>query len=330
VQFTSLPCRETGKTILGGGWLEALVMDSIGRNSRGVRRARVVGMSAIAIGILLLFTAATPLAAGATQPSPEHQVTLCHATDSYSNPYVSVTVDVASVQFEGHDGHNGPVFYADIPKHEQWGDIIPPFDYGDAGSYPGKNWTTAGQAIWNAGCAVAPPTTTTTEPPTTTTTEAPTTTTTQPPTTTTTEAPTTTTTQPPTTTTTEAPTTTTTEAPTTTTTTQATTSTTTPDQPSTSTTIAGETSTSTTKPTTVTTEGGTASTTVPASSTTVGSANASQPTTTTTDPGAAAAPRIAKGQLPFTGATSSALAFAGLAFVAAGSVLAMTRRRRVN
>jgi hypothetical protein len=295
-------------------------MDSIGRNGRGTRRARIVGMSAVAIGVLCLFSAATPLVAGATQGSPEHQVTLCHATDSYTNPYVSVTVDVASVQFEGHDGHNGPVFYPEIPKHEQWGDIIPPFDYGAAGSYAGKNWTAAGQAIWNAGCTVVIPTTTTTTAPTTSTTEAPTTSTTEAPTTSTTEAPTTSTTAPPTTSTTEAPTTSTTDP---------STSTTAPNDPTTSTTIAGETSTSTTKPSTVTTEG-TASTTVPASSTTVGSAKVAHGTTTTTDPGSARATRVARGQLPFTGGAPLPAAIAGVALVGFGSALAMSRRRRVS
>lgn len=309
-------------------------MHSIGRIGRGPRRARIIGMSAVVVGVLFVFGAASPLVAGATQGSPEHQVTLCHATDSYTNPYVSETVDVASTQFEGHDGHNGPVFYADIPKHEQWGDIIPPFDYGAAGSYPGKNWTADGQAIWNAGCTVAAPTTTTTIAPTTSTTEAPTTTTTEAPTSTTvapttstTVAPTTSTTVAPTTSTTVVPTTSTTEAPTTSTTAAPTT--TVPNDPSTSTTIAGDTSTSTTKPSTVTTEG-TASTTAPASSTTVGHAAVAHATTTTTDPASASTQRVAKGQLPFTGATSSALAIAGLALVGFGTALAMSRRRGVS
>jgi hypothetical protein len=93
--------------------------------------------------ITVLGVAAT---AGATKPNPEHKITLCHRTGSYSNPYVVITVDIASVKFEGHDGHNGPVFFPNIPKHQKWGDIIPPFDFGSNGSYPGKNWIAAGMA----------------------------------------------------------------------------------------------------------------------------------------------------------------------------------------
>ena len=98
----------------------------------------------------------------ATQPNPEHKVTLCHATDSYSHPYVRITVDVASVLHHGHDGHTGPVFYAAIPKHTKWGDVIPPFDFGPGEKYAGKNWTAVGIALFNNGCAgPSSPTTTT-------------------------------------------------------------------------------------------------------------------------------------------------------------------------
>lgn len=69
------------------------------------------------------------------------KVTLCHATASRTNPYVTITVDAASVTRRGHDGHTGPVFPAD-----GWGDIIPPF-----GTYPGLNWP-AGQTLLASGC----------------------------------------------------------------------------------------------------------------------------------------------------------------------------------
>jgi hypothetical protein len=118
--------------------------------------------------------------AGATQPDPEHTITLCHATDSYSNPYITESVDVASPLFQGHDGHNGPIFFAAIPKDTKWGDIIPAFDFGPGLQYAGKNWTAEGQAIQAHDCTApdAVTTTTTTEDTTTTTTEDTTTTTT--------------------------------------------------------------------------------------------------------------------------------------------------------
>lgn len=129
--------------------------------------------------------------AGATKPNDEgeHKVTLCHATDSYTNPYVEVTVDVASVHFEGHVGHTGPVFYPAIPKHTKWGDIIPSFDYGEGHSYAGMNLSDEGLKILENGCNFECPVTTTTEEVTTstqavTTTTVPNTTTTLPTTTT--------------------------------------------------------------------------------------------------------------------------------------------------
>ncbi|HTK16513.1 MAG TPA: hypothetical protein VL769_08985 [Acidimicrobiia bacterium] len=67
---------------------------------------------------------------------------------------------MASPLFEGHDGHNGPVFSPDLPKNAKWGDIIPAFDFGPDEQYAGKNLTTAGQAILDNGC-VLPGTTTT-------------------------------------------------------------------------------------------------------------------------------------------------------------------------
>jgi hypothetical protein len=177
-------------------------------------------MSLVAlVGGLILFVASQAPASG-QQPSqqPSKDVTICHRTASgfvtpFINPYVEQTVSFDSIITEnGHGSHTGPV-YPNMGPDGKWGDIIPPFDY-PGGHYPGMNWDTDGQAVWNGGCDVdetpiiPPEETTTTLAPTTTTTLAPTTTTTLAPTTTTTLAPTTTTTLAPTTTTTLAPTTT--------------------------------------------------------------------------------------------------------------------------
>lgn len=78
----------------------------------------------------------------------EPKVTICHATDSHNNPY-GMNQPNKSADVSGHDGHTGPIWYFGIDG--KWGDIIPPFDY-IGGSYPGKNWTTEGQAIWQNGC----------------------------------------------------------------------------------------------------------------------------------------------------------------------------------
>jgi hypothetical protein len=88
--------------------------------------------------------------ASATQGDPDHTVTICHATASASNPYVAITVDVASISDDSGHGRSGV----------NEGDIIPPFDI--AGHvYPGNNWDSAHQAIFTDGCGVP---TTTTEP----------------------------------------------------------------------------------------------------------------------------------------------------------------------
>ncbi len=54
------------------------------------------------------------------------KVTICHATASNSNPYVSNQPN-KSGDVDGHDGHNGPIWFSGITV--AWGDIIPPFDY---------------------------------------------------------------------------------------------------------------------------------------------------------------------------------------------------------
>ncbi|HSP08692.1 MAG TPA: Ig-like domain-containing protein, partial [Candidatus Dormibacteraeota bacterium] len=52
----------------------------------------------------------------------------------------------------GHGTHTGPIFPA-TGADGKWGDIIPPFTYGDK-SYPGMNWTAEGQDIYEDGCAI--------------------------------------------------------------------------------------------------------------------------------------------------------------------------------
>ena len=93
----------------------------------------------------------------ASQPAPEHKVTICHATNSDTNQYVQITVDVASTGHlqGGHDTqHEGGIWNADMKANqEKWGDIIPPYTYGDF-SYAGQNWTDAGIEIYGNDCAI--------------------------------------------------------------------------------------------------------------------------------------------------------------------------------
>lgn len=79
-------------------------------------------------------------------PSEHVPVTLCHATSSDTNPYVQITVDDDAVFRQGHDQHD----------HQGRTDIIPPFTSSDGQLYPGKNWDSTGQSIWNNGCNPVP------------------------------------------------------------------------------------------------------------------------------------------------------------------------------
>jgi hypothetical protein len=88
-----------------------------------------------------------------TSPAPGNmKVTICHATGSTTNPYVAIEVSASAV-LNGHGSHEG--------------DIIPPFT-NQGMTFLGLNWNAQGQAIWEAGCVVPAPVTTTPAPVTTT------------------------------------------------------------------------------------------------------------------------------------------------------------------
>jgi len=120
-----------------------------------------------AIGAIALSAMYLVRSAQATEGDP-HKVNICHRTNSVTNPYVLIDVDVASVDGDsGNDNgqgdhlleHTGPVWDANTvypPPHngDQWGDIIPPF-YDDGVTltgYPSLNWDDAGKAIFANGC----------------------------------------------------------------------------------------------------------------------------------------------------------------------------------
>lgn len=81
----------------------------------------------------------------------EEKVTICHATSAHNNPYITNEPN-KSGDVSGHSGHTGPIWYPGITI--SWGDIIPPFAY-VGGTFPGLNWTTEGQAVYNDGCNFA-------------------------------------------------------------------------------------------------------------------------------------------------------------------------------
>jgi hypothetical protein len=81
-----------------------------------------------------------------------HPVTICHATGSRSNPYVKITVDDDAIVHEGHGSHEGPIFSPSLPKGADWGDVIPPFDFGPDAKFAGLNHNAQGKALLETGC----------------------------------------------------------------------------------------------------------------------------------------------------------------------------------
>lgn len=77
----------------------------------------------------------------------EDTVSLCHATDSNTNPYEKISVSTDGAYNGHYTQHKGDIYPGTSGK---WGDIIPPFNY--SGHSYSLNWTTAGQATYNNGC----------------------------------------------------------------------------------------------------------------------------------------------------------------------------------
>src|SRR5579871_1523075 len=119
-----------------------------GRRMRRLRRTALTG--GCCFGVLV--AAATFLPQALSKP-PQGKVGICHRTSSNSNPYNSISVNVANNGdlSGGHLNHTGPIYPA-----AGWGDIIPPYDYVDQNgvsqTFPGYNWSPSGQAILQNGC----------------------------------------------------------------------------------------------------------------------------------------------------------------------------------
>lgn len=96
---------------------------------------------------------------GASKGNSNGKQTICHATNSNTNPYVVETPN-KNGDVDGHAKHTGPIWDPTLKaRHISWGDIIPPFTYNNHGvtaQFPGLNWTTDGQA-WFANNCKQPP-----------------------------------------------------------------------------------------------------------------------------------------------------------------------------
>ena len=141
-------------------------MDTTTRRRKRATAFRRAGWLAVASMVAVALAGPSASSVIATGQS----VNICHATNSDTNPYVfespamNANGAFAGQLSGGHNSHTGPIWYDGAKAaHVQWGDIIPPYTYAPTGfSYPGLNWTAAGQAIWNAGCNIPTTTTTTT------------------------------------------------------------------------------------------------------------------------------------------------------------------------
>jgi hypothetical protein len=120
------------------------------------RRTHVIASGLAGTGMVLMLAG---VGAGPAQATPDpddegHKATICHATAADENPYVELEVDVASIlDDKGHGEHVGPLWVVDHPKHEDWGDIIPAFDFGEGEQFDGLNLP-AGQLFLDDDCAL--------------------------------------------------------------------------------------------------------------------------------------------------------------------------------
>lgn len=96
-------------------------------------------------------------------PAEEAKVTICHATNSATNPYTQIEVNQSAADgIAGNSGqqpdhyseHTGPLASSEAVAQQlksdkiDWGDIIPPIE----GIHEGRNWSAQGQAMWNNNC----------------------------------------------------------------------------------------------------------------------------------------------------------------------------------
>lgn len=131
-----------------------------------MRRALALITAMVLFGLI-----AVPAFASGSQGGGHDPVTICHRTNSETNPYVVITVDDDAVDGKGgadHFGrHTGPVFEPGLKDQGiKWGDIIPPkTDNGKDLPHDGLNWTEEGRAIYDNGCKPVDDTPTTTIPP---------------------------------------------------------------------------------------------------------------------------------------------------------------------
>lgn len=147
-----------------------------------------IGLCALGIMFFAINNNGENKVVGSALAAKPEKIDICHATDSHTNPYDNgkkeVSYDSIVTVPNGHDTHNGPVWYAGIADHS-WGDIIPSFSWTECPedeslytsddsskacqinlgrdgkkyadeiilNYAGKNWP-EGEAVFNNNCEI--------------------------------------------------------------------------------------------------------------------------------------------------------------------------------
>ncbi|MBZ5738269.1 hypothetical protein [Nocardioides mangrovi] len=111
--------------------------------------SRIIAGALLAFLTLIASLAVLPEPASAARGQRDQKVTICHRTNSRTNPYDQIAI-ATSAAVAGHSAHTGPIFGPDV---DHWGDIIPPIR---PGLPRGRNWTAEGQGLLANGCESEP------------------------------------------------------------------------------------------------------------------------------------------------------------------------------
>jgi hypothetical protein len=107
-------------------------------------------IAAVFVAMELVLALSFTRSVSAIQAETE-KVTICHRTNSVSNPYVTLSVPTTAIDGldkSDHNHHSGPVATSEAAAQAlkdnkvKWGDIIPNV----------LNWDQAGQAVYNNNC----------------------------------------------------------------------------------------------------------------------------------------------------------------------------------